>query len=600
MASSSSSNADKPTPFNPINWTPPNVSSQQWSETTPEPPASTRASSILSPESVYELSNAVGEQPPDPVCMDEQDRTVNGVLGVGLYVRSGSILRIGGPAAVLISITLMGLLAWLVMQCIGEMLSLWPISNALVEFVSSWVDEDLGTAVGIAYWWIEIWTKKGDDDHGKAIQGTIIFFVVPLFLVLFNSFGVQIYGLTEVIGGSLKLLGAVIIIICMIAINVKDYEGDMFPYHKEVAGNWAEAFFVCLSIAAFAYIGVEITAATALEARLDKKPRSGEEAASHATKGPWPAVSVQFSATWTSFIAWVIYFLGSLMMTLNVKWDDINLPRAGWLGSPGHVHRGTVDYSSHGGKHESLCCLTDPVWSDEEVTRSSLELAGILWTDEQLSSARPSDVYLMLLPLDTFPLSIAGQLARHNNSKRKEPHAEIRAVLLEVLSQLGSVSCLIVWTCECWAFLRFYHCLKRHQYELSSSPEFAHVCRFHRTSAEDRYPWRSHGQPLTMWLAIGGCLFVLIVADGASLWIAFQARAFLSAYLAPICFIPLWLLIKTYRSHGWKNIKWELEDLSNLAEVKNKIQRLDEIRQRATARDDIVQKPGWGNLWGLM
>lgn len=74
--------------------------------------------------------------------------------------------------------------------------------------------------------------------------------------------------------------------------------------------------------------------------------------------------------------------------------------------------------------------------------------------------------------------------------------------------------------------------LKRHQYELSSSPEFAHVCRFHRTSAEDRYPWRSHGQPLTMWLAIGGCLFVLIVADGASLWIAFQARAFLSAYLA--------------------------------------------------------------------
>lgn len=85
---------------------------------------------------------------------------------------------------------------------------------------------------------IEIWTKKGDDDHGKAIQGTIIFFVVPLFLVLFNSFGVQvgsrrsrwlirqannfqIYGLTEVIGGSLKLLGAAIIIICMIAINVK-------------------------------------------------------------------------------------------------------------------------------------------------------------------------------------------------------------------------------------------------------------------------------------------------------------------------------------------------------------------------------------------
>lgn len=29
-------------------------------------------------------------------------------------------------------------------------------------------------------------------DPGKAIQGTIMFFVVPLFLVLLNSFGVQV------------------------------------------------------------------------------------------------------------------------------------------------------------------------------------------------------------------------------------------------------------------------------------------------------------------------------------------------------------------------------------------------------------------------
>ncbi|KAL5365253.1 hypothetical protein BJX96DRAFT_158833 [Aspergillus floccosus] len=48
--------------------------------------------------------------------------------------------------------------------------------------------------------------------------------------------------------------------------------------------------------------------------------------------------------------------------------------------------------------------------------------------------------------------------------------------LLEVVAQLGSVSCLIVWACEFWAFIRFYNFVKRHQYELSSSPEFARVC----------------------------------------------------------------------------------------------------------------------------
>jgi amino acid transporter len=37
---------------------------------------------------------------------------------------------------------------------------------------------------------------------GKAIQGTIMFFVVPLFLVLFNSFGVHVCHLILEIDGA--------------------------------------------------------------------------------------------------------------------------------------------------------------------------------------------------------------------------------------------------------------------------------------------------------------------------------------------------------------------------------------------------------------
>lgn len=151
--------------------------------------------------------------------------TISGVLGVGLYLRSGSILRIGGPAAVLISFSAMGLLAWLVMQCIGEFLAIWPVASALVEFVGTFVDEDLGTTVGIAYWWVPLTRRSkavsqnfqltvvacrisyclnfaamivaaaGEVEFwntSKAIQGTVILFIVPLFLVLLNSFGVQV------------------------------------------------------------------------------------------------------------------------------------------------------------------------------------------------------------------------------------------------------------------------------------------------------------------------------------------------------------------------------------------------------------------------
>lgn len=78
--------------------------------------------------------------------------TISGTLGVGLYVRGGTILRLGGPIAVVLSFALLGALAWGVMQCIAEMLCIWPISGALNVYVTEFVDVELGTVVGVAYW----------------------------------------------------------------------------------------------------------------------------------------------------------------------------------------------------------------------------------------------------------------------------------------------------------------------------------------------------------------------------------------------------------------------------------------------------------------
>ncbi|KGO69021.1 Amino acid/polyamine transporter I [Penicillium italicum] len=38
------------------------------------------------------------------------------------------------------------------MQCITEMLCIWPIPGALSVYVSQFVDEELGIAVGVTYW----------------------------------------------------------------------------------------------------------------------------------------------------------------------------------------------------------------------------------------------------------------------------------------------------------------------------------------------------------------------------------------------------------------------------------------------------------------
>lgn len=79
--------------------------------------------------------------------------TINGTLGTGLYWRSGQILEIGGPLAVLFSFVLVGLLAWAVMQCVTELLCIWPVPGALSVYVGTFVDHELGIAVGVAYWY---------------------------------------------------------------------------------------------------------------------------------------------------------------------------------------------------------------------------------------------------------------------------------------------------------------------------------------------------------------------------------------------------------------------------------------------------------------
>lgn len=79
--------------------------------------------------------------------------TINATLGTGLYWRGGQILELGGPLAVVLSFLLVGLLSWSVMQCVSEMLCIWPIPGALSVYVSEFVDVELGIATGVAYWY---------------------------------------------------------------------------------------------------------------------------------------------------------------------------------------------------------------------------------------------------------------------------------------------------------------------------------------------------------------------------------------------------------------------------------------------------------------
>jgi len=103
--------------------------------------------------------------------------------------------------------------------------------------------------------------------------------------------------------------------------------------------------------------------------------------------------------------------------------------------------------------------------------------------------------------------------------------------ILDVLSAIGSVGVVIVWACECWAYIRNYQCVMRHKEVLHDVP-FVRRWRHGSNDLPDDYPYRSHWQPQLAYLFLAACLFILIIANGASLWKNFNRQSFLSAYLA--------------------------------------------------------------------
>ncbi len=79
---------------------------------------------------------------------------ISGILGgLTLFSTSSLILSVGGPGGVLIAWVINGAIAVAVMEGLSEMIELWPISNAMMEFVDKFVDKDLALVVGIAYWY---------------------------------------------------------------------------------------------------------------------------------------------------------------------------------------------------------------------------------------------------------------------------------------------------------------------------------------------------------------------------------------------------------------------------------------------------------------
>lgn len=77
--------------------------------------------------------------------------------------------------------------------------------------------------------------------------------------------------------------------------------------------------------------------------------------------------------------------------------------------------------------------------------------------------------------------------------------------------------------------------INKHRHTLQSR-KIAQVQRWNYENND--YPYRSHGQPFLAYMALIGCLFLLVVSNGAAVWKGFHVLPFLSAYLVVSWFAP--------------------------------------------------------------
>ncbi|CAI7631714.1 unnamed protein product [Penicillium manginii] len=152
---------------------------------------------------------------------------IGGIIGPGLLVSSGNALHEGGPAGALISFLLVGLSVFFVMQSLGEMATLIPVTGSFVEYAERFIDDCLAFALGWAYWWLWVTVLANEYNSISLVIGywteavpqwawILIFWVIFLGL---SNLGILAYGEMEFWLSLIKVIALIVFFILAIIIS---------------------------------------------------------------------------------------------------------------------------------------------------------------------------------------------------------------------------------------------------------------------------------------------------------------------------------------------------------------------------------------------
>lgn len=203
---------------------------------------------------------------------------IGGAIGTGLFYGSGAAIEQAGPALILCYLAA-GLVIFVVMRALGELLTYRPVSGSFGEYAHEFLGRFAGFATGWTYWAVWVATCMAEITvAGKYVQ---YWFAIPQWVtalvvlgVLFaaNLISVALFGEGEFWFSAIKITAIIAMIVIGIGVLVVGFgdapdptvtnlwnEGGLFP-------NGFGQALLALQIVMFAYVGVELVGVTAGEA----------------------------------------------------------------------------------------------------------------------------------------------------------------------------------------------------------------------------------------------------------------------------------------------------------------------------------------------
>jgi AAT family amino acid transporter len=214
-----------------------------------------------------------------------QMMAIGSAIGVGLFYESGAAIAAAGPA-IIVTFLVAGLVAFLVMRALGELVVYRPTSGSVMDYAKEFLGPLAGFAIGWSYFLAAITVCTAEviaAGHYLAFwfPGVPVWLTAAVALstlMIANLLSVKLFGELEFWFAGIKVVAILALIVVGVGVLVFGFSplGDTASIanlwqHGGFAPNGAVQVVFMVQAAFFAYSGIELAAATAGEAVEPRK-----------------------------------------------------------------------------------------------------------------------------------------------------------------------------------------------------------------------------------------------------------------------------------------------------------------------------------------